>query len=78
MFQEIKRKCASGYLALVVLPALGFLNGWLFYRAVLAESPGRIVLAILCFVILLICFKGFFMVHPNQAKVLPHHWFAFE
>lgn len=70
MIQEIHRKCASGYLALVILPALTFLNGWSFYLGVLAESPTRIVVAILCFVILLICFKGFFMVHPNQAKVL--------
>lgn len=70
MIQEIHRKCASGYLALVILPALTFLNGWSFYLGVLAESPTRIVVAVLCFVILLICFKGFFMVHPNQAKVL--------
>jgi regulator of protease activity HflC (stomatin/prohibitin superfamily) len=70
MIQEISRKCASGYLALVVLPVLHFLDGWWFYRSVQAENPTGIVFALLCFAIILICYKGFFMVHPNQAKVL--------
>ena len=70
MIQEIRRKCASGYLALVVLPALNFLDGWWFYKSVNAENVAGIVTAILAFVVIMICYKGFFMVHPNQAKVL--------
>lgn len=70
MYQEINRKCASGYLALVVLPVLNFIDGWWFYRSVQAESPTGVVIAVLGFAILLICYKGLFMVHPNQAKVL--------
>jgi regulator of protease activity HflC (stomatin/prohibitin superfamily) len=70
MIQEISRKCASGYLALAVIPALVIADGWYFYQSVQAESPARIISAILMFAILLICLKGFFMVHPNQAKVL--------
>jgi regulator of protease activity HflC (stomatin/prohibitin superfamily) len=70
MIQEISRKCASGYLALVVLPAMNIFDGWLFYRAVMAESPLYIFLTALAFVVIVICYKGFFMVHPNQAKVL--------
>jgi regulator of protease activity HflC (stomatin/prohibitin superfamily) len=70
MIQEISRKCASGYLALVLLPALTILDGWLFYQAVVAESPSGIFLTVLTFIVLVICFLGFFMVHPNQAKVL--------
>jgi regulator of protease activity HflC (stomatin/prohibitin superfamily) len=70
MIQEITRKCASGYLALVVLPALNILDGWFFYRAVLAQSPLGVFLAVLAFIVIMICYKGFFMVHPNQAKVL--------
>jgi regulator of protease activity HflC (stomatin/prohibitin superfamily) len=70
MIQEISRKCASGYLALLVLPVLQFLDGWWFFRSGQTGNPTGIVLAVLCFVILLICYKGFFMVHPNQAKVL--------
>jgi regulator of protease activity HflC (stomatin/prohibitin superfamily) len=70
MIQEISRKCASGYLALVVIPVLIFIDGWFFYRSVQAESPAGVITAILVFATLLVCFKGFFMVHPNQAKVL--------
>ena len=70
MIQEITRKCASGYLALVVIPALHILDGWLIYKAFMAESPLGVFLAVLAFVIIVICYKGFFMVHPNQAKVL--------
>ena len=70
MIKEIKRKCASGYLALVVIPLLNIIDGWLFYRAVQAENPLGIFLAVLAFVIIMILYKGFFMVHPNQAKVL--------
>lgn len=70
MIQEISRKCASGYLALVVLPALNILDGWQFYRAVNAQSPMGIFFTVLAFVVLVICYKGFFMVHPNQSKVL--------
>jgi len=70
MITEISRKCASGYLALVVLPALTILDGWLFYRVVNAQDAVGIFLTVLVFVVLLVCYKGFFMVHPNQAKVL--------
>jgi regulator of protease activity HflC (stomatin/prohibitin superfamily) len=70
MIQEIRRKCASGYLALVVLPALNILDAWAFISAVRAEAPAGVFLAILGFIIIMICYKGFFMVHPNQAKVL--------
>ncbi|NNE06785.1 MAG: SPFH domain-containing protein [Xanthomonadales bacterium] len=70
MIKEISRKCASGYAALVVLPALNILVGWWFFRSVIAETPVAIVLSVLSFVVVMICYKGFFMVHPNQAKVL--------
>jgi regulator of protease activity HflC (stomatin/prohibitin superfamily) len=70
MIQEISRKCASGYLALAVIPALVIADGWYFYQSVQAESPARVISAVLIFAILLVCLKGFFMVHPNQAKVL--------
>ena len=68
--QEKTRNVASGYLALVVLPILTLLFGWLFIRF---APTGNVVLSALYmvgFVITMICYKGFFMVHPNQAKVL--------
>jgi len=70
MIKEISRKCASGYLALVVIPALTILDAWGFYSAVTAESVLGVFLSVLAFIAILICYKGFFMVHPNQAKVL--------
>ncbi|MEJ2534783.1 MAG: SPFH domain-containing protein [Gammaproteobacteria bacterium] len=70
MIQERLRKCASGYLALVVLPLLSFSGIYLFVRAVQAEYPLGIIAAAAYFAVVLICYKGFFMVAPNQAKVL--------
>ena len=54
MIQEITRKCASGYLALVVIPALHILDGWLIYKAFMAESPLGVFLAVLAFVIIIV------------------------
>ena len=70
MIQEKTRTAASGYLALVILPLLTLLFGWYFIRSDIAEQVTYAVLHMLGLVITLICYKGFFMVHPNQAKVL--------
>jgi regulator of protease activity HflC (stomatin/prohibitin superfamily) len=70
MIQEKTRTAASGYLALLVLPLLTLLFGWLFVRAAMAESAVSAVLYMLAWIAIFICYKGFFMVHPNQAKVL--------
>jgi regulator of protease activity HflC (stomatin/prohibitin superfamily) len=70
MIQEITRKCASGYLALVVIPALHILVIYLFVQAVQSEYPPAIIAAVVAFAVCMILYKGFFMVHPNQAKVL--------
>jgi hypothetical protein len=70
MIHENTRAVASGYLALVVLPLLTLLLGWLFIRSATASQVVPAVLFMLGLVITLICYKGFFMVHPNQAKVL--------
>src|SRR5262245_55486388 len=70
MIQEKTRTVASGYLALVVLPAITLVFGWMFIRSAHAQEPVFAVIYALLMVLVLICFKGFFMVHPNQAKVL--------
>jgi regulator of protease activity HflC (stomatin/prohibitin superfamily) len=36
----------------------------------MAERPVFIFFTVLAFIVIVICYKGFFMVHPNQAKVL--------
>ena len=70
MIKEITRTAASGYLALVVLPLLTILFGWLFVQSAAANHVTPSVLYLFGLVITLICYKGFFMVQPNQAKVL--------
>jgi regulator of protease activity HflC (stomatin/prohibitin superfamily) len=70
MIKEITRTAASGYLALVILPLLTIFFGWQFVQSAVMNSVTLSVLYILGLVITFICYKGFFMVHPNQAKVL--------
>ena len=70
VMREISRNGASGYLALVIIPALIFLDVWLLRTAVLAESIPLVIVSVLVFVVLLVGSVGFFMVHPNQARVL--------
>jgi len=70
MIREEVRKVQSGYLMLVVL-AVGQLGlGYLVVRAAIAISIGGLVAASLASVVVAICWAGFFMVHPNEAKVL--------
>ena len=70
MIKEIQRKYASGYLALFVLPVLFLGNGWMFFRAVQSQTISLIIFSVLVAIVLLVCCAGFFMVHPNQARVL--------
>jgi len=70
MIKEIQKKYASGYLALFVLPVLFIANAWMFFRALQSMTIPLIIFSLLVAVTLLVCFAGFFMVHPNQARVL--------
>jgi len=70
MIRENTRKVTSGYLMLVVLAIaqLGF--GFAIFRSVVAMSIGGIVVSLIASVVTAIFWAGFFMVHPNEAKVL--------
>ncbi|MBT8047042.1 MAG: SPFH domain-containing protein [Xanthomonadales bacterium] len=68
--QEQTRTASSGYLALVVLPALTLLLGWFVFQSANSGSIVSVVAGVLGLLVVLVCFKGFFMVHPNQAVVL--------
>jgi regulator of protease activity HflC (stomatin/prohibitin superfamily) len=70
MIVEKVRKCASGYLALIVLPILTLAVGYGFVMSARAENTIGIITSIVLFIIVVICYKGFFMVAPNQSKVL--------
>ncbi len=70
MIREEVRKVSSGYLMLVVLAGAQLGLAYAIFRAVVAMSVGGIIAATLGTVIVAICWAGFFMVHPNEAKVL--------
>lgn len=69
MIKERTRSVTSGYLALVVLPLLLLGVVWMFIREVQAQSIDAIYW-VPAFFLVVFFFKGFFMVHPNQAKVM--------
>ena len=68
--QERTRKVASGYVALVILPLLTAGVVWWLVQSIQATNVPLIVVNVVLLVVLLILYLGFFMVHPNQAKVL--------
>lgn len=70
MIREEVRKVSSGYLMLVLLAIAQIGLAYAIYRsAVTINLPGIIGFA-LASVVVAICWAGFFMVHPNEAKVL--------
>ena len=70
MIREKIRKVPSGYLMIVVLFLIQALALYLTFLAVRAESIPGLVGAVLVNVVVAIFWGGFFMVHPNEAKVL--------
>ena len=70
MIREIKRTVPSGYVALVVLTALQLGFGYMVYLAIRDQAIGSLVAWLLLSIVVLICWAGLFMVHPNEAKVL--------
>jgi hypothetical protein len=70
MIKEIVKKVASGYTALIMLLPL---QGATIYGIVTSARDSRItglIVGIIAAVIVGVLWVGFFMVHPNQAKVL--------
>ena len=70
MNREQVRKAPSGYVMLVVLAVLQGLTIFSGVRAVQAQSPSGLFFSVVLFLIVLVFWVGFFMVHPNEAKVL--------
>jgi regulator of protease activity HflC (stomatin/prohibitin superfamily) len=70
MIEERTRTCSSGYLLLLILPLLNIGIGYFFVQMANADNVPGIFAGIVATVVVLICYKGFFMVGPNQAKVL--------
>ena len=70
MIREEVRKVSSGYLMIFVLAVAQIICGYLVIASGLAHFVAGILLAILASVVVIICWAGLFMVHPNKAKVL--------
>lgn len=70
MIQEKVRPVSSGYLMLVALAVLQLSLVYGLIQAILATSVGGIIGAAFGNLVVFILWFGFFMVHPNEAKVL--------
>lgn len=70
MIREVKRTVASGYVMLVVLAVAQLAMAYLIYVAGNAQNIPGVIFSVIASIIVLICWAGLFMVHPNEAKVL--------
>ena len=70
MNREIKRTIPSGYLMILVLLAAQLGLGYVVVRAFQTESIVTFLVAVFASIVVLVCWAGFMMVHPNEAKVL--------
>lgn len=70
MIREKTRNVPSGYLMLVVIFVLQLATFYWMYLAVRQQSVGSLIAGLLATLIVALLWVGFFMVHPNQARVL--------
>jgi regulator of protease activity HflC (stomatin/prohibitin superfamily) len=70
MIREVKRTASSGYLAIVLLAIAQLALGYMIFVSIQAQSIGGTIASVLASIVVLICWAGLFMVHPNEAKVL--------
>ena len=70
MIREIKRTIPSGYpiIPLLLVAQLGL--AYAAISALKAQAFVLFVLAALASIVVLVCWAGFIMVHPNEAKVM--------
>ena len=70
MIREKERKVPSGYLMIVVLFLAEAATIYWFVQEVQALSVGGIIASSTAMTVVFILWFGFFMVHPNEARVL--------
>ena len=70
MIREKTKTVSSGYLMIVVLLLAQSVTTYAFFVALQAVSIGGLIVAVLASVVVLVCWVGLFMIHPNEAKVL--------
>lgn len=70
MNREIKRSVPSGYPVIVILAVAQLGLAYAIVNAVQAQSFAQLIPAVFASLLVVICWIGLFMVHPNEAKVL--------
>lgn len=71
MVREIVRKVPSGYTMIIVLLIAQLASIYMVFVTIRAmNSPAQVVAAALVSMLVAILWAGFFMVHPNEAKVM--------
>lgn len=70
MIREKVRKVPSGYLMLVVNLLLQLATFYWLYQSIVVQSIASVIGAVIASLIVAILWAGFFMVHPNEARVL--------
>ena len=70
MIREKVRRAQSGYLMIVVLLVAQVVLAYLCFLGIRATSIPGLLSAILVSGVVLVLWAGFFLVHPNEAKVL--------
>ncbi len=70
MIQEINRNVSSGYVAVLALLLATGVGIFAFVRAIQAQSVVQIILLTLVLTLISVAYAGFFMVNPNEARVL--------
>ena len=70
MIQEINRNVSSGYVAVLALLFATGVGIFAFVKAIQAQSVVQIILLTLVLTLISVAYAGFFMVNPNEARVL--------
>ncbi len=70
MIREIEKKAVPGLLMIAVLLLVGIALGAEFVAAIRAQATARIVVESLAWTVWTVLLAGFFVVNPNQGKVL--------
>lgn len=70
MIQEINRDVSSGYVALLALLLATGMGIFALVKAIQAQSVVQTLLLILVLTAISVAYAGFFMVNPNEARVL--------
>jgi regulator of protease activity HflC (stomatin/prohibitin superfamily) len=70
MIREQDKKVSSGYLMIVLLTVAQLVLAYAVFAALRSFAVGAAIAAILASAVVLVCWAGLFMVHPNEAKVL--------